>query len=304
MEENNKLLVDLMESIKPKDTLLEVKKIFSFSYNPGEFDRIYFTFNEIIKLFNGEFPGYNSCNTLYHNLNHTMEIFLASARLFDGYNDIEKKIEPDLIINLLIACLFHDTGYIQGESDTNGTGAKYTENHIQRSIDFLNTHLDHFNIKKEEAEIISKFIQCTNLKTGLELIPFSNSEEKAVGFILGSADILGQMSDREYVERLLFLYYEFREAGIPGYNTEFDIIRKTLDFYETINERLIIKFNSICNYAKFYFLVRHNINKNLYMDYLNKNIEYLKKIIDDDSTNFRKKLRRGNVLGNFEFSIK
>ncbi len=56
--------------------------------------------------------------------------------------------------------------------------------------------------------------------------------------MLGSADLLGQMSDRAYLEKLLFLYKEFREAGIPGFNTEFDIIRKTVDFYEITVQRL------------------------------------------------------------------
>ena len=31
------------------------------------------------------------------------------------------------------------------------------------------------------------------------------------------ADLVGQMSDRAYLEKLLFLYYEFKEAGFPGY---------------------------------------------------------------------------------------
>ena len=114
------------------------------------------------------------------------------------------------------------------------------------------------------------------------------------GSILGTADLLGQMSDRVYIEKLLFLYYEFREAGIPGFDTEYDIIRKTIDFFEAMKRKLNKEFMKVYDYAGYYFKERFNIDQNLYMDAINKNIAYIEKIIEDNSTNFRYKLRRGD----------
>jgi hypothetical protein len=233
---------------------------------------------------------------MYHNLTHTLDTYLAAIRLIDGYNITEGKLPIELTINLLIAALFHDTGYIQEEWDKDGTGAKYTESHIERSIVLLiNIHKE-FDISPEAVKIISKLIRCTRVNLTPESISFTSKEEKTAGYILGTSDILGQMSDREYLEKLLFLYYEFREAGIPGYETEFDIIRKTLDYYKIAKKNLAVIFDSVYNYAKLHFLKRLDINKNLYIESINKNILYIKKIIEDKSTNFRFKLKRGNVF--------
>src|SRR5213075_2978592 len=36
-------------------------------------------------LFRGAYPGYLACDTLYHDLRHTLDVSLASARLIEGY---------------------------------------------------------------------------------------------------------------------------------------------------------------------------------------------------------------------------
>jgi len=115
------------------------------------------------------------------------------------------------------------------------------------------------------------------------------------GTILATADLLGQMSDRAYLEKLLFLYYEFREAGIEGYNTEFDILRKTLDFYEITQTRLETTLKGSYLYAAVHFAVRKEINYNLYMEAIEHHMEYLKRILADESTNFRHKLKRLDI---------
>ena len=121
--------------------------------------------------------------------------------------------------------------------------------------------------------------------------------------MLGTADILGQMSDREYLERLLFLYSEMKEAGIPGYRTEFDIIKGTLAFYDTIKKRLNNLFKKVFSYAELHFKARYNINRNLYMDAIESNIVYIEKIISDSSTNFRHKLKRGKIVDDRELLL-
>lgn len=100
------------------------------------------------------------------------------------------------------------------------------------------------------------------------------------------------MADRTYLEKLLFLYYEFREADFPGYDTEFDILRKTLGFYESTKIRLFETLNNASNYAYEHFESRYGVKKNLYMESIQRQIDYLQSIIDDDSANFRTKLKR------------
>jgi hypothetical protein len=290
----------LMHSQNPKKILSEVKRIFSFNYKQASFQSIIKCYKQILKLFKGKFSGFKACTTDYHDLDHTLTALLTTMRLIDGYNIEEEIIPVKLVINVLTAALLHDVGYIQEEKDKQGTGAKYTENHVIRSIEILKKHFKEFGISENDITLIAKLISCTELKINPNSITFSNEMEKTAGFILGTADILGQMSDREYLEKLLFLYREFREANIPGYNTEFDILQKTLTFYNTIKLRLQITLKSIYKHAEHHFLKRKMLEKNLYISAINKNIAYLQKILDDNSTNFRKKLKRGNIIRKYE----
>src|SRR5574340_1595212 len=40
-------------------------------------------FDDVVRLFRGEYPGYCPIRTLYHDLNHTLDVFLCAVRLID-----------------------------------------------------------------------------------------------------------------------------------------------------------------------------------------------------------------------------
>ncbi len=307
MNDGDLQLSRLVDTSNPKNALREVKSIFSYHYSPRNFSEVRRCYTLVVDLFQGRFPGYRACNTEYHNLNHTIDVFLATARLLDGYNLKKNKgLSSSCAINLLNAALFHDTGYIQEDWDKEGTGAKYTMEHVERSIIFLARHSETCNISPEAIANISQMILCTNLSTPVDEMSFISKEGEIGGKILGTADLLGQMADRVYLEKLLFLYYEFKEAGIGGYKTEYDIILKNVDFYEMTKKRFQNELMKMYRYALYHFRERFNIDKNLYLQAINRHIAYLKKIIRDDRTNFRQKLKRGswvNTAGQIERSL-
>jgi hypothetical protein len=284
-------LSQLVDHNNPDAILAEVAKLYSYTYVNG-FEKVENVFWLIQRLFEGSFPGYCACNTEYHNLSHTMDALLASARLMDGKNCSETSFSEDTSRCLLLAALFHDTGYIQEEFDHTGTGAKYTANHVERSIAFIAKNAGAFELDARETEKISAFVSCTGLKSKWESLHFENDDAVKAGAILGSADLLGQMSDRAYLEKLLFLYYEFREAGIPGFDTEFDILRKTLDFYNSTRERFDSALMGVYQYAREHFTRRLGIYENLYISAIERQMSYLRSIIEDQNSNFRHKLKR------------
>lgn len=286
-------LSSLLASQKPSAIAAEVRGIFTRHYPARRYSRVSHAVNIVRKLFVGSFPGYRACNTEYHNLAHTMDALLASARIVDGFNIQNPPLPPNIVENLFCAALLHDTGYIQESWDTEGTGAKYTATHVERSVNFLMKNRDAFGLDDESIRVITNTIRCTGLSVDLGTIPFASDIEQYAGCIMGTADILGQMSDRAYLEKLLFLYYEFKEAGIAGFDTEFDLLRKTVDFYQITKKRLSESYQNIHIYSQHHFKHRHGIDTNLYLEAIERQIEYLEKIIDDDSTNFRHKLKRG-----------
>ncbi|MCX8123781.1 MAG: hypothetical protein N3F66_06415 [Spirochaetes bacterium] len=273
-------------------TLEEIRKIYS-KYYIG-FEKISSCFFHIQNLFEGKFPGYQKCNTQYHDFQHTVDATVAAIRILDGYNIKRKILAQDMAYSLILASLLHDVGYIQEDWDTEGTGAKYTAVHVQRSVDFLKKHYKTLGIDEQFIPIISLCIQSTGLSAKFETMEFVSKEHTLAGAMMGTADLLGQMSDREYLEKLLFLYYEFKEAGIPGYATEYDIIRKTVDFYVMTVKRMKSTLLNVQQYCLYHFDTHYGIHSNLYMVAINRNIRYIKKIIADESTNFRHKLKRGD----------
>lgn len=283
----------ILDCERPEAVINEVQTIFFHNYKLESFEKIENTFNNVCKLFTGKLKGYKACNTEYHDLKHTLDAFLATARLIDGRNLSIGIYNESKVVNLLIAALLHDTGYIQEEADLTGTGAKYTATHVKRSIDFTSKNSELLQLSSDEIAEISSFIACTGLKS--DYISTLGDDDRSGGSILATADLIGQMSDRAYLEKLLFLYYEFSEAGLDGFDTSFDILRKTLLFYESTMDRLENTLSKSYQFAKNHFKLRYGIDENLYMSAIEKQMEYLKTIINDESTNFRNKLKRLNV---------
>lgn len=287
-------LSQILDHSAPEKVLPEVQRLFQYFHRPEAFAPVANSFDRIVKLFRGEYPGYMACNTEYHDFGHTMDAFVATARLIDGRSLARSPLTEDSAVSLLIAALFHDTGYIQEEGDT-GTGAKYTQNHVDRSIAFLERNAEAFGFRRQQTDLIGLFIACTGLKVNASTLCFESEEQVYCGAILGTADLLGQMADRRYLEKLLFLYYEFREAGIEGFHTEFDILKNTLSFYEGTRKRLDNALLGAYTYAEDHFAARYGATTNLYIDAIERQMEYLRGIIRDDSTNFRRKLKRINL---------
>jgi hypothetical protein len=272
----------------------ETFRIFLYHYSDDASLRLRLAYEQIRALFEGDFPGYRACLAEYHDFRHTMDIVLATARLLDGYNIRTPFLPESLATDLLLAALFHDTGYVQEEWDTSGTGARYSREHEERSVAFVERHAEIFEIDPPQLSVLTRFIRSTDLKREFDSIPFPGDKERLAGALLGSADLMGQMADREYLEKLLFLYYEFREAGVPGYDTEFDILRKTHDFYTVIKKRLEETFHDVSTLAQVHFRERYGTDRNLYLVAIERQMHYLETIIEDASTNFRAKLKRGD----------
>jgi len=199
------------------------------------------------------------------------------------------------MINIdIISALMHDTGYNQTLDDTSGTGAKYTIDHILRSIDFCNHYFAGHPRFADESKTFRDILLCTGFTERINEIRFLNQEVATAGNILGAADLLGQMADRLYLEKLLFLYYEFKEAGIADYENEYDLLLKTLQFYHATLNRLEYDLGSVHKHMKSHFQVRWGIDHDLYIESINNNIEYLKQVISHEE--FTSLLRRGGIV--------
>ena len=299
MKANRSKLYDLVDPANPQKVLDEVKHIVSLMTDEFDHDRFDALFNDIVKLFNGEYPGYQASKTKYHDLEHTCAVVLATARLMHGCFIDGEAFTPRTLFLGLAANLFHDTGLIQTDNDINGTGAKYTVGHEQRSIIFMEEYLSSKNFPPEDIEVCSHLIQGTILSLPVKDIPFRSRETEVLAKIVGSADLLAQIADRNYLEKLFLLFKEFEEANIPGFGTELELLQKTGDFYKTIaQKRLSEDFDGIGASMLSHFKNRWDIDRDMYEESISKNIEYLKSVINECEDTFScylEKLRRIDI---------
>lgn len=265
----------------PWEVLAEVRRIVLLVYKNFNFDQFNMVFSDILKLFHGTYPGYRRCNTLYHDLNHTMDCLLVTAQLIHGaHHHAHRIVFNEMDVNLgLISALMHDTGYLQKLEDDTGTGAKYTLCHIERSIEFMEQYFKDHKFPSKYLPICSNLLNCTGIDVKISEIEFQTREHKILGKILGTADLIGQMSSEDYLRKLPDLYREFKEGQVPGFEDELDLLRKTPDFWEVVKERLALELGQVDLYLRDHFRVCYGIDQDLHRQAIEENIQHLQLLL-------------------------
>lgn len=290
---DNIKLSDLIVIDTPQKALDEVMLILgNMSSVAVPLDSVIAAFTIVVDMFEGRYPGYKACNTEYHDLRHTMDVFLAMARLIHGAYLSEINFSDREIAMGLVSALHHDTGFIQTDNDEDGTGAKYIAEHVLRSMNFFEISGQNLGFDKEAIEACQNMILCTDMSWKIEEISFSDPKHLLLGQMLGAADLMGQMADRSYLEKLLFLYREYKETNFGGYSDELDLLRKTLNFYEYVFDRMQKHLGSTDRFMKKHFVARWNVNHDLYKKSIVNQREYLRKIFAEAQTDPRSQLKR------------
>lgn len=292
----SKNISDLIRMDIPDDVLNEVHVILKLI--SAEFNTTSATvaFSKTLALFNGTFPGYRACNTEYHDLGHTLNTFLAIARLIHGAVVQGQNFTERQVVLGLIAALFHDAGYIQETGDEDGTGAKYTAIHEKRSMQFVERQGTDLDLSEKEIPAVQAIILCTDLSEDASSIHFASQGIGILGKFLGTADLLAQMADRIYLEKLLLLYHEFREANICEYENELDLLRKTLRFYEVAETRLKTTLDGSDKYMADHFASRWAISENLYHLAVKKQKNFMEHILNLKNSDPRIHLKRNGIV--------
>jgi len=251
---------------------------------------------EIWMIFNGEHPDYRQSNTKYHNLAHTYSVVLATIRLFHGLFCDGWPVSEETISKALYSAYFHDCGLLLKNSEEAETGAIFTIGHEKRSMFFMADYLKEKGFSYPFITDCSVIIQSTNLSINPDTLFFPSAEMQLASFTVGSADILAQIADRYYLERLPCLFQEFQEGGVDSHNSALELMQQTSEFYhKVVVNRLAKVFGNLTKYMQIHFRERWGMDKNLYLEKIQKNIKYIQLIIKenkDDMDSLRQYLRR------------
>lgn len=288
-------LSDFVDTTDPQAVLAEVKITVRMAHPDMSLGFMAEAMDDAARLFRGDFPGYRSSNTKYHDLKHTLEVVLATTRLLHGAHASGRSVGQRTMRMGLLAALFHDVGLIQSEDDTVGTGAKYTIGHEKRSVSFVENYLQHNGYVEEDIQDIGNIIAGTNLSQQFSEIPFPDEELVLAGQVLAAADLLAQMADREYLEKLLLLFLEFQEAGLP-YDSMFDLLQRTHGFYAMATDRQERILGGVHAFMGPHFAERWDLPRDLYSESIAQNMEYLKDVLKLGPDNYMNKLKRGGIV--------
>ena len=276
----HKEVLHIIRLIRPQFDVKPINRVFEFT----------------VDLYKGQHEEYKACNTDYHNLRHITDTYLAMARLLHGAHLSNRNFSDREIFIGLTGALLHDAGMIQEKYDHEGTGAKYTQEHVKLGMDFVEKHAATLHLESHEITDLRDMILCTDLNAEIPEINFSSEKIELLGKMLGTADLIAQMADHNYLEKLLFLYHEFREADIGNFKNEVDFLHHTLHFFEVSETRFKEKLDNASSYMVPHFKARWGINENLYILSLENQRKFLEKIMKDKDKSVYQELKRENIV--------
>ena len=278
----------------PSDVCAAVCSIFKTRYPGTDLTPVRRAFDTFTDLYTGDLPGYLGNDTWYHDAQHSLDCTLAMARVVDGYDKTAPakwRLGERRAVLGVIAALFHDAGYIRRSSDPERHGAEFTLIHVRRSGEFLAEFLPRFGFN-DATEMVKQLVHFTGYEIALDKVQVRDPLDRQLGFLLGSADLLAQLSDRCYLEKCRdFLFPEFEICGLAGaphadgpkpiYASPDDLLRKTPDFNRKIfYDRLDGYFDGAHRHMKDHFGGR-----NPYLEVIEAHLQRLKQLLKKNRLN-------------------
>jgi hypothetical protein len=281
---NNLDVSNSVDVTSPAAVNREIGRIYTQLYPGASAEAIDRAFGDLDLLYRGAYPGYHSCDTPYHDIQHVLDVTLAMARLMDGYERTEggwKRFGAPLYRLGIVTALFHDIGYLRALNDTeHRNGAEMTLTHVSRGSRFLRSYLPQIGLG-DMAEAAAGLIHFTGYEIPIASIAMPSLRYRLLGALLGSADLIAQMADRCYLEKCRDrLYPEFVAAGIARkrladgsedvvFESGEDLVKKTPKYFEDTARRLDVEFGSTYHYGE-----RHFGGENPYVKEIHRNVRF------------------------------
>jgi hypothetical protein len=197
-------------------------------------------------------------DALYHNVEHTILVTLVGQEILRGKHIREGGVLCEHWLHFHIALLCHDIGYVKGvcrqdrtdlrlyatgiedlqvKLPPGATDASLTPYHIDRAKKFIDERFG--GHKLIDAELVKRNIELTRFP-----VPADEDYQDTVNYpgLVRAADLIGQLSDPRYLQKVAALFYEFEETGqnqVLGYRTPGDLREGYPKFYWNVVYRYV-----------------------------------------------------------------
>jgi hypothetical protein len=184
-------------------------------------------------------------DALYHTVEHTMLVTLAGYDIMRGRALLMPTDVSDFA-HLIIACLFHDIGYVRGilKGDgpdgyvIDGKGGKTKLPRGASDAALMPYHVDRSKLFVMDRLADSKVVDATRIARAIEFTRFppveADDQNKEEGLLVRAADLIGQLGDPHHLRKANALYYEFEEVGMNrqlGYTSPADLTDSYPQFF-------------------------------------------------------------------------
>ena len=278
----------------PASVQLAIEQLFASQWPATDTKPLRRAIAQFAAMFSGRAPGYAGVDTVYHDLQHTLDVTLTMARLCVGYErQVEQlwKLGGERALAGVIMALFHDVGYLRRTSETaQRNGAEFTRTHVSRGVEFLREYLPTIGLG-DWAEPASQVLHFTGYEVPFSELVLKDARDVRLGHLLGTADMITQMADRCYLEKCRDrLYPEFVLAGMAlpytnasaeqvRYASGVDLLRHTPEFVaDTRAKRLDGEFHGAYRYLEILF-----DGRNPYMESIDRNLQFLGQVLRSES---------------------
>ena len=189
-------------------------------------------------------------DALYHNVEHTIFVTLVGEEILRGKHLRDGGVTPEDWLHSIISLLCHDIGYVKGVCSQDrpheglyatgideimvslpfgSTDASLTPYHVDRGKLFIAERFGTHTLI--DAEIIQKNIELTRFP-----VPADEDHQDTTNYpgLIRAADLIGQLSDPRYLQKVTALFYEFEENNSNkalGYQNPGDLRRNYPGFY-------------------------------------------------------------------------
>jgi hypothetical protein len=192
-------------------------------------------------------------DALYHNIEHTIAVALVGQEILRGKQIQERNVSGQNWAHFIISLLCHDIGYVKGvcrhdsvEQRTYATGVNHQMIVIApgaTDASLTAFHVDRSKLFVEENLANQPLLDLTVIKHNIELTRFPVPQDdlhqdiSSDGGLARAADLIGQLSDPYYLEKIPALFYEFEEVGTNqtlGYHHPGDLRANYPAFFHTV----------------------------------------------------------------------
>src|SRR5262245_48789677 len=168
----------------------------------------------------------STSDALYHNVEHTILVTLVGQEILRG-RLLDQPVHPSDWLHFMFALLCDDIGYVRGvcaEDDAHSVVIDEAGERLQiprGASDAVLTlyHVTRGKIFVRERLAESTDLDCERIARAIELTRFpvpnddDHTETDTEPGLVRAADLIGQLADPRYPQRLNALFYEFVETG-------------------------------------------------------------------------------------------